>query len=55
VAGTHTLNVGITSKQAVVDGQVVRLLMAPRQLLLDPAPTLVTHASPPRLVVDQID
>ena len=55
MAGAHALDAGLTSEQAVVDRQVMRLLMAPRQLLLDPAPTRGTHASPPRLVVDQID
>ena len=55
MAGAHTLGTGLTSKQAVVDGQVMRLLMAPRQLLLDPAPARGTHASPPGLVIDQID
>src|SRR5260370_11140035 len=54
-AGAHTLGVGRTSEQAVIDGQVMRLLMAPRQLLLDPAPARGTHGSPPGLVVDQID
>ena len=36
MTGVHPPSVGLTSKQAVVDGQVMRLLMAPRQLLFDP-------------------
>src|SRR5690348_11595789 len=45
-ASARTLQLGRVSQQAVEDGQVVRLLVAPGELLLDPAPACGTHGPP---------